>query len=118
VLFLAQVFGVDLSPAAQFQVVLMAVLAGVGTAGVPGGSIPLIVVLMQSVGVPAAGIGIILGVDRLLDMCRTVLNVTGDLAVAACVARTDRETSGEISEEAAGETEASADSAAFDTDQV
>lgn len=89
VLFLAQVFGVDLSLADQIQVVLMAILAGIGTAGVPGGSIPLVVVLMQSVGVPAAGIGIILGVDRLLDMCRTVLNVTGDLAVAACVARTD-----------------------------
>jgi DAACS family dicarboxylate/amino acid:cation (Na+ or H+) symporter len=63
----------------------MSVLAGIGTAGVPGGSIPLIVVLLQSVGVPAEGIGIILGIDRLLDMCRTVLNVTGDLAIATCV---------------------------------
>ena len=90
VLFLAQVFGVELSMTQQIHVVLMAVLAGIGTAGVPGGSIPLIVVLMESVGVPAEGIGIILGVDRILDMCRTVLNVTGDLAVAACVARTDR----------------------------
>ncbi|MEX2188712.1 MAG: dicarboxylate/amino acid:cation symporter [Pirellulales bacterium] len=87
ILFLAQVFGVELSLADQIQVVLMAILAGIGTAGVPGGSIPLIVVLMQQFDVPAAGIGIILGVDRLLDMCRTVLNVTGDLAVAACVAR-------------------------------
>lgn len=85
VLFLAQVFGVDLTLAQQIQVVLMSILAGVGTAGVPGGSLPLIVVLMQSVGVPGEGIGIILGIDRLLDMCRTVLNVTGDLAVAACV---------------------------------
>jgi DAACS family dicarboxylate/amino acid:cation (Na+ or H+) symporter len=84
------VFGVELSMTQQIHVVLMAVLAGIGTAGVPGGSIPLIVVLMDSVGVPAEGIGIILGVDRILDMCRTVLNVTGDLAVAACVARTDR----------------------------
>jgi DAACS family dicarboxylate/amino acid:cation (Na+ or H+) symporter len=63
------------------------VLAGVGTAGVPGGSLPLIIVLMQSVGVPGEGIGIIVGIDRLLDMCRTVLNVTGDLVVATCVAR-------------------------------
>lgn len=86
VLFMAQVFGVELSMAQQVQVVLMAVLAGVGTAGVPGGSLPLIVVLMQSVGVPGEGIGIIMGIDRLLDMCRTVLNVTGDLVVATCVA--------------------------------
>jgi DAACS family dicarboxylate/amino acid:cation (Na+ or H+) symporter len=86
VLFLAQVFGVELTIAQQVQVVLMSVLAGVGTAGVPGGSIPMIVIVMQSVGVPPAGIGIILGVDRFLDMCRTVLNVTGDLALATCVA--------------------------------
>lgn len=86
VLFMAQVFGIELSLAQQVQVVLMAVLAGVGTAGVPGGSLPLIVVLMQSVGIPGEGIGIILGIDRLLDMCRTVLNVTGDLVVATCVA--------------------------------
>lgn len=86
VLFLAQLFGVELSMAQQFSVVLMSVLAGVGTAGVPGGSLPLIVIVLQSVGVPGEGIGIILGVDRILDMCRTVLNVTGDLAIAACVA--------------------------------
>jgi len=86
VLFMAQVFGVELSLAQQIQVVLMSILAGVGTAGVPGGSLPLIVVLMQSVGIPGEGIGIIMGIDRLLDMCRTVLNVTGDLVVATCVA--------------------------------
>jgi dicarboxylate/amino acid:cation (Na+ or H+) symporter, DAACS family len=87
VLFLAQVFGVDLTLTQQITVVLMSVLAGVGTAGVPGGSLPLVVLVMQSVGVPGEGIGIILGVDRLLDMCRTTLNVTGDIAVAACVER-------------------------------
>ena len=86
VLFLAQVFNVQLDFGQQVAVVLMSVLAGVGTAGVPGGSLPLIVVVMTSVGVPGEGIGIILGVDRVLDMCRTVLNVTGDLAVATCVA--------------------------------
>ncbi|MBI5209639.1 MAG: dicarboxylate/amino acid:cation symporter [Elusimicrobia bacterium] len=85
VLFLAQFFGVDLTIGQQFAVVVMSVLAGVGTAGVPGGSLPLIAVVLQSVGVPGEGIGIILGVDRLLDMSRTVLNVTGDLAIAACV---------------------------------
>lgn len=92
VLFLAQLFGVELQLEQQIMVVLMSVLAGIGTAGVPGGSIPLIIVVMQSVGVPAEGIGIILGVDRILDMSRTVLNVTGDLAVATCVARMEKGT--------------------------
>ena len=90
VLFLAQVFGVDLSISQQITVVLMSVLAGVGTAGVPGGSLPLIAILLQSVGVPPEGIGIILGVDRILDMCRTVLNVTGVLCIATCVSKSER----------------------------
>lgn len=90
VLFLAQVFGVHLSIAQQVTVLIMSVLAGIGTAGVPGGSLPLIVVVLQSVGVPGEGIGIILGVDRLLDMLRTVVNVTGDLAIAACVSRYEK----------------------------
>lgn len=90
VLFLAQVFGVELTAAQQFSVVMMSVLAGIGTAGVPGGSLPLVVLVLQSVGVPGEAIGIILGVDRLLDMCRTSLNVTGDVLVAACVDRMER----------------------------
>ena len=90
VLFLAQVFGIDLTLTQQITVALLAILAGIGTAGVPGGSLPLVVMVLQSVGVPAEGIGIILGVDRLLDMCRTTLNVTGDIVIAACVDRTER----------------------------
>jgi DAACS family dicarboxylate/amino acid:cation (Na+ or H+) symporter len=86
VLFLAQVFNHDLTFAQQIKVVLMSILAGVGTAGVPGGSIPLIMIVLRSVNVPPEGIAIILGVDRLCDMCRTVLNVTGDLVLATCVA--------------------------------
>jgi DAACS family dicarboxylate/amino acid:cation (Na+ or H+) symporter len=86
VLFLAQVYGVELSIAQQVNVVLFSILAGVGTAGVPGGSLPLIMVLLQSVGIPAEGIGLILGVDRFLDMCRTTVNVSGDLVIAALVA--------------------------------
>lgn len=97
VLFMAQVFGVELNLPQQVTVVLMSILAGIGTAGVPGGSLPLIVVLMRSVGIPGEGIAIILGIDRILDMCRTVLNVTGDLVVATCVAR-----SGRVDEAAAG----------------
>jgi DAACS family dicarboxylate/amino acid:cation (Na+ or H+) symporter len=91
VLFLAQVFGVPLDLGQQVTVVLMSILAGVGTAGVPGGSLPMIVIVLQSVGVPPEGIGIILGVDRLLDMCRTVLNVVGDLVCATVVARSEGE---------------------------
>lgn len=89
VLFLAQVFGVELSLGQQFMVVLMSILAGVGTAGVPGGSLPLIVIVLQSVQVPAEGIALILGIDRILDMLRTVLNVAGDLAIATCVGRAE-----------------------------
>lgn len=85
VLFIAQVFGVELSFSQQVLVVLMSVLAGLGTAGVPGGSLPLVVLVLQSIQVPVEGIGIILGVDRLLDMSRTTVNVAGDIAVATCV---------------------------------
>ena len=91
VLFLAQVFGVHLALSQQVTVVIMSILAGVGTAGVPGGSLPLIVIVLQTVGVPPEGIGIILGVDRFLDMCRTTLNVVGDLVCATFVARSEQE---------------------------
>ena len=89
VLFLAQFFGVPLSLQAQVTVVLLSILSGIGTAGVPGGSLPLVTALLVTIGVPYEGIGIIVGIDRLLDMCRTVLNVTGDVAAAACVARSE-----------------------------
>jgi DAACS family dicarboxylate/amino acid:cation (Na+ or H+) symporter len=89
VLFLAQVFNRDLGLGQQVMVVLMSVLAGIGTAGVPGGSLPLVALVLQTVNVPVAGIGIILGVDRLLDMCRTTVNVTGDVLIAVCVDRMD-----------------------------
>ena len=88
VLFLAQVFGIDLTLQNQIFVVLMAILAGVGTAGVPGGTLPIIAILLTSVGVPAEGIGLILGVDRFLDMCRTTLNVSGDLVISKLVSAT------------------------------
>jgi DAACS family dicarboxylate/amino acid:cation (Na+ or H+) symporter len=87
VLFLAQFYGVTLTLAQQVSVVAVCILGGVGTAGVPAGSIPVIAMILAMVGVPPEGIGIILGVDRLLDMCRTTLNVTGDLAAAVVVAR-------------------------------
>jgi len=87
VLFLAQFYGVDLSIAQQLTVVFICILGGIGTAGVPAGSIPVVIMILGMVGVPAEGIGMILGVDRFLDMCRTTLNVTGDLAAAVVVSR-------------------------------
>jgi DAACS family dicarboxylate/amino acid:cation (Na+ or H+) symporter len=89
VLFLAQVYGIDLEISQQIQIVLFSILAGVGTAGVPGGSLPLIMILLQSVGIPPEGMGLILGVDRFLDMCRTTINVSGDLVIAAMVSPKD-----------------------------
>jgi len=87
VLFLAQFFGVDLSIWQQVTVLLMCILAGIGTAGVPAGSLPVVAIILVMVGVPAEGIGLVLGVDRFLDMCRTTLNVTGDLTAAVVVSR-------------------------------
>ncbi len=89
VLFLAQLAGVDLSLAQQLMVVYLAILGGVGTAGVPSGSIPFIIVVLSQINVNPALIAIILGVDRILDMCRTVLNVTGDITIATYVARSE-----------------------------
>jgi len=94
VLFLAQFYGVHLSVEQQLVVLVLAVLGGIGTAGVPSGSIPILAAILGTVGVPIEGLGLILGVDRLLDMSRTVLNVSGDLAAAVVVSRGEaRETS-------------------------
>jgi dicarboxylate/amino acid:cation (Na+ or H+) symporter, DAACS family len=87
VLFLAQLYGVALTFGQQVMVVVVCILGGIGTAGVPAGSLPVIAMILGLVNVPAEGIGVVLGVDRLLDMCRTTLNVTGDLAAAVVVAR-------------------------------
>ena len=87
VLFLAQAYGVSLSLSSQLTVVALCVLGGIGTAGVPAGSLPVIALILRMVGVPGEALGLILGVDRVLDMCRTVLNVAGDLAAAVYVAQ-------------------------------
>ncbi len=89
VLFLAQLAGVDLTMAQQLMVVYLAILGGIGTAGVPSGSIPFIIGVLASIGVNPALIAIILGVDRILDMCRTTLNVAGDITAATYVARSE-----------------------------
>jgi Na+/H+-dicarboxylate symporter len=85
VLFLAQFFGVDLTLGDQLFVMLLCILAGIGTAGVPGGTLPVIALILAGVGVPPEGIGLILGVDRFLDMCRTTVNVVGDLVAATVI---------------------------------
>jgi len=85
VLFLAQFFHVDLSLGQQLMVMLVCILGGVGTAGVPAGSLPVVAMILAMVGIPPEGIGLVLGVDRLLDMCRTALNVTGDLVAATVI---------------------------------
>jgi len=89
VLFLAQLFGISLDLPTQLVVIVMSVITAVGAAGVPGGSLPLLMVVLASVGVPPEGIGVVLGVDRILDMCRTTVNVVGDLTAAVYVARTE-----------------------------
>jgi len=86
VLFLAQVFGVDLTLAQSAVIMLICVLGGIGTAGIPGASLPVIAMMMAMYGIPAEGLALIVGVDRFLDMCRTTVNVAGDLVVAAAVA--------------------------------
>ena len=89
--FIAQVYGIPLDFADQAAIVLTATLASIGTAAVPGAGLVMLVIVLETVGVPVEGIALIFGVDRLLDMCRTVVNVTGDAAVAVTVAATEGE---------------------------
>lgn len=89
VIFLAQVFGVSLSLGGQIIVIVMSVMTAVGAAGVPGGSIPLLVGILAMFGVPGEAIGIVLGIDRILDMSRTTVNVLGDLSAAVVIGRSE-----------------------------
>ncbi len=89
VLFIAQVFGLDLSLGMQVIVVAMSVITSVGAAGVPSGMIPLLMVVLTVIGLPPGSIALVLGVDRILDMCRTAVNVTGDLAATVIIARSE-----------------------------
>ncbi|MEZ4939597.1 MAG: dicarboxylate/amino acid:cation symporter [Saprospiraceae bacterium] len=84
--FIAQAVGMDLSLADQLNVLLLAVMASIGTAAVPGAGVIMLIIILESVHVPSAGIALILGVDRILDMLRTVTNVTGDCMVAVSIA--------------------------------
>ena len=85
VLFLAQFFGIELSIGQQLMVMLVCILGGIGTAGVPAGSLPVVALILAMVGIDPQAIALVLGVDRFLDMCRTTLNVVGDLVAAQVI---------------------------------
>ena len=87
--FIANVYGIDLSLADFLTVIVTATLASVGTAGVPGVGLIMLAMVLHQVGLPVEGIALIIGVDRLLDMLRTAINVTGDAAVSCVIARTE-----------------------------
>ena len=84
-IFIAQIFGIDLTITQQLMIVLTATLASVGTAGVPGAGVVMLTMVLQSVGLPLEGIALITGVDRILDMARTTVNITGDAACTLCI---------------------------------
>jgi Na+/H+-dicarboxylate symporter len=90
-LFIAQVYGIDLTPGAQASVVVTATLASIGSAPVPGAGMVMLALILTPLGIPVEGLALIMGLDRLLDMCRTVVNVTGDAACAVVVAATEGE---------------------------
>ena len=85
VVFIAQIFGMDLTMSQQLTVILTATLASIGTAGVPGSGVIMLSMVLQSVGLPLEGIALVAGIDRILDMARTPVNITGDAACSVCV---------------------------------
>ena len=85
--FIAQAFGLDLSLEAQLGIVLTATLTSIGTAAVPGAGMVMLVIVLGQAGIPEAGLALIFAIDRPLDMCRTITNVTGDAAVSMMVAK-------------------------------
>ena len=89
-IFIAQIFGMDLNLSQQLTIILTATLASIGTAGVPGSGMIMLAMVLQSVGLPVEGIALVAGIDRILDMGRTVVNITGDAACTICVDALDR----------------------------
>lgn len=85
--FIAQAFGMDLSFGAQLGIIATATLASIGSAAVPGAGMVMLVIVLAQAGIPEAGLALIFAVDRPLDMCRTMVNITGDAAVAMLVAK-------------------------------
>ncbi|MBQ3112184.1 MAG: dicarboxylate/amino acid:cation symporter, partial [Firmicutes bacterium] len=95
-IFIAQIFGIDLGISEQLTIILTATLASIGTAGVPGSGLIMLTMVLQSVGLPIEGMALIAGIDRILDMGRTVVNITGDAACAVCVDAMDKKKEGVI----------------------
>ncbi|MHB1392127.1 MAG: dicarboxylate/amino acid:cation symporter [Clostridia bacterium] len=90
-LFIANVFGIDLTITQQFTIVLTATLASIGTAGVPGAGLIMLTMVLQAVGLPLEGLALVAGIDRILDMARTTINITGDSACAVIIAASEKE---------------------------
>lgn len=93
--FIAQAMGIELSVGSQVAIVLTAVLASIGSAGVPGAGMVMLVIVLEAAGIPAAGLALIVAPDRPLDMCRTVVNITGDCMVATVIATSEGEQLGQ-----------------------
>ena len=90
-MFIAQAYGIELSITTQFTVVILALLTSIGVAGIPSASLVAIVIILEAVGLPIEGVGLVLGIDRLLDMCRTAVNVFSDTCGAVIIGRTEGE---------------------------
>ena len=90
-MFVAQVYGIEISFMTQFLVVFLALITSLGVAGIPAGSLVAVIVILKALGLPEESIGLFIAVDRLLDMCRTTVNVVGDLTAVVYVARTESE---------------------------
>ncbi|MEL6412936.1 MAG: cation:dicarboxylase symporter family transporter, partial [Bacteroidota bacterium] len=103
IVFIAQALGLDLSITAQLTIVAQVALSSIGVAGVPGAAMVTTTMLLQTIGIPAAGLALILAPDRILDMCRTATNITGDAAVAVVIASTEGEIVEETNEKLLGE---------------
>ena len=97
-IFIAQIFGIELTIAQQITVILTATLASIGTAGVPGSGMIMLAMVLQSVNLPVEGIALVAGIDRILDMGRTVVNITGDAACAICVDTLDKNRTAKLAE--------------------
>ncbi len=93
--FIAQAMGLQLTLGSQIMIVVTATLASIGSAGVPGAGMVMLVIVLEAIGIPAAGLALIIAPDRILDMCRTIVNVTGDATVAMTIASTEGEDVGE-----------------------
>lgn len=93
--FIAQAMGIHLTLGNQIMIVITAVLASIGSAGVPGAGMVMLVIVLEAIGIPAAGLALIIAPDRILDMCRTIVNITGDATVAMTIASTEGEDVGD-----------------------